>query len=83
MPQYSQKALHLTNVNRHDRLYVPANEAHIESQVFAPPPIDRHAETPAAITKIGRGWFVFSGNVDPEEGTDQVVLRMLGLLMAE
>ncbi|KAH8589778.1 hypothetical protein B0O99DRAFT_636194 [Bisporella sp. PMI_857] len=76
---YSQKAVFLANVNSNAAWYLPTEGSVIESRVFYPEPVAT-SETPAAYTEVGNGWLGYVGDVNAEEGTDAVVLGMLGLL---
>ena len=79
LPTYSQKSLNLSAVQKPHRVYLPVEDARIESHVFAPDPISSHAETPVAFGKVGEGWVGWTGDVNAEEPTTAVVLRMFGL----
>ncbi|RVX73702.1 hypothetical protein B0A52_02592 [Exophiala mesophila] len=76
---YSQKAVFLAGVDSSAAWYLPTESSVVESLVFASEPITRTSETPIAFTKVGNGWLGFVGDVNGEEGTDAVVLGMLGL----
>ena len=77
---YSQKAVHLKGVSRESAWYLPAEDSTIESRVFGPSPIENKSETPVAFEKAGNGWLGYTGDVNSEEGTTEVVLSMLKLL---
>ncbi|KXS98106.1 hypothetical protein AC579_9001 [Pseudocercospora musae] len=76
---YSQKALHLQNVDRSDAVYLPSNTSHIESSVFPLSPIEDLSQTPAAFAACGRGKVGFLGDLNAEDATHNVVLAMCGL----
>jgi hypothetical protein len=77
---YSQKALNLKNVDASDCWYLPSADSRIESHVFAPAPIENSNETPVAFRKIEQGWVGYTGDVNSEQTTTSVVLRMFGLV---
>jgi hypothetical protein len=79
-PSYSQKTLNLKNVKAVNCWYLPTGDSHIESRVFPPTPIDSLAETPVAFRQVGEGWIGYTGDVNAEEGTTRVVLRMFNLI---
>lgn len=76
---YSQKALHLANVNFDDAVYLPTNDSVVESMVFQPRPVNDQTETPAAFTKVGEGKIGYVGDVNNEDGTTPLILGMCGL----
>jgi hypothetical protein len=75
---YSMKTLHINNARPHEKIFVPVRNARTQSLVFAPTPVD---PTQAAVTgaKIGNGYVVYCGDVNPEEGSDKVILALCGL----
>ncbi|KAN0119334.1 hypothetical protein V8E51_001542 [Hyaloscypha variabilis] len=75
---YSMKVLHVKNARAEEKIYVPVPEAMTQSMVFPPAYVDR---TQAAIVgaKIGEGYFVYDGNVNPEEEQIKVFLALCGL----
>ncbi|RMZ85141.1 hypothetical protein DV738_g37, partial [Chaetothyriales sp. CBS 135597] len=75
---YSQKAVFLTNVNKNAAWYLPTEDSVVDSAVFAPNPVPTN-ETPIVFAKVGKGWLGYIGDVNAEEGSDAVVLAMLGL----
>ncbi|KAK3677814.1 hypothetical protein LTR78_002664 [Recurvomyces mirabilis] len=75
---YSQKALHLQNVERADAIYLPTASSHTESMVF-PDTVGDRRQTPAAFGPCLRGMLGYLGDVNEEKGTDKVVLAMCGL----
>ncbi|KAK0950160.1 hypothetical protein LTR91_025874 [Friedmanniomyces endolithicus] len=79
VPSYSQKALHLANVERGDVVYLPSAASRTRSMVFAPHAVDT-AQTPAVLGACGRGKVGYTGDVNHEEPTNLVVLAMCGLL---
>ena len=78
--RYSQKALHLQNVERGDAVYLPTASSYTQSAVFAPGPVGDRRQTPAEFGSCGEGWLGYLGDVNAEEATDGVVMAMLGLV---
>jgi hypothetical protein len=68
-PKYSQKALHLRNVERRDAVYLPS----------ASSPTADLTQTPAAFRDNHPGKIGYLGDVNMEEETHQVLLAMCGL----
>ncbi|PIL32504.1 hypothetical protein GSI_05207 [Ganoderma sinense ZZ0214-1] len=80
-PDYSMKAVVLKGVPRAAAVYLPGNDSHIESHVFAPTPI-RGAEaqmTPAAFARVGRGYLGYVGDVNGEQGSTRLTIEMCGV----
>ena len=77
-PRYSQKPVFLKGVNPNDALYLPSAESVIESRVFASSPVDKE-QTPVAWAKFEDGWIGYVGDVNGEEGSNEVILKMCGL----
>lgn len=75
---YSQKAVHLKNVEPTAALYLPSRDSMTESHVFPAAPVDRE-QTPVAFTAFDQGWVGYVGDVNTEEGSDEVILAMCGL----
>ncbi|KAJ9217056.1 hypothetical protein DTO166G4_1516 [Paecilomyces variotii] len=79
LPQsYSQKAVHLKNVDNAVALYLPGRDSVVESHVFPPGPVNRE-QTPVAFQNLGQGCVGYIGDVNGEEGSDQVILAMCGV----
>ena len=74
---YSMKVLHIMNARPHEKLFVPIEGAQTQSLVFEPTPVD---QTQAAVVgaKVGDGYVVYSGDVNPDEESDQVILSLCG-----
>jgi hypothetical protein len=77
LQSYSQKAVHLKNVDPAMAVYLPGNDSMSESLVFEPIHADRE-QTPVAFGKFGQGSIGYVGDVNTEEGSDQVILAMCG-----
>jgi len=79
-PRYSQKALHLQNVDPKDAIYLATASSLTQSMVFPAGPVGDRRQTPAAFGKCGAGKLGYLGDVNAESDTDAVVLAMCGLL---
>ncbi|KAK5998834.1 hypothetical protein PT974_01217 [Cladobotryum mycophilum] len=77
---YSQKALFLQGVERHESWYLPTTESVIESYAPLPGPVADLTETPVVFASFGDGHIGYIGDLSAEEGTDAAVLAMMGLL---
>lgn len=80
VPRYSQKALHLQNVDSKDAIYLPTASSVTQSAVFQAGPVGDRRQTPAALGKCGAGLIGYIGDVNAETETDRVVLAMCGLV---
>jgi hypothetical protein len=69
---YSQKALHVKNVQRGDAVYLPSDESR---------PVGDRTQAPAAFAPVGEGKVGYVGDVNNESGTTAVVLRMCGIVV--
>jgi hypothetical protein len=78
---YSQKAVHVKNVQHSDAVYLPSSESQTESAVFPPQPVGDRTQTPAAFARVGAGKVGYVGDVNNESDTTTVVLRMCGLVV--
>ena len=77
-PQYSQKAVFLKGVGSADALYLPSAESVTQSHVFPSGPVDKE-QTPVVWAKFEKGWIGYIGDVNAEEGSNEVILTMCGL----
>ncbi|KAF5386644.1 hypothetical protein D9615_002037 [Tricholomella constricta] len=77
---YSMKALHLGGISPTDAVYLPSDNARLQSRVFNAVPITDHSESPVVQRRIGDGHFGYIGDVNAEKDTTNVLLAMLGLL---
>lgn len=75
---YSLKAVFLKSVEPSAAVYLPTDESRTESHVFPPERVDTK-QTPVAFTRYGEGWLGYVGDVNTEEGSDEVILAMCGL----
>ena len=71
------KALHVKDALADQKIFVPEPEATTQSLVFPPAYVD---QTQAAIVgaKIGDGFLIYDGSVNPEEGSVKFVLSLCG-----
>lgn len=79
LKEYSMKANHLKNVPEGSRVYVPLEQSQTQSAVFPPSSVNQ-SQTPAAFHKYGEGWLGFIGDVNNEQGTQALLMAMLGKL---
>lgn len=79
LPEYSQKALFVKNVQQQDMWYQSTGDSVTESHVFAEEAAHKSDQTAVAFTKVGDGRFGYIGDVNSEEGSDAVVLAMCNL----
>ncbi|GAP85174.1 putative triacylglycerol lipase [Rosellinia necatrix] len=75
---YSSNILFLKNVLPSDSLYASPHGARSELIISGPVPVK--AETAVAFGKCGQGWLGYTGDVNNESETAEVVLAMMGLL---
>jgi hypothetical protein len=75
---YSNKAVFLKNVHPDMAWYVATDRSVVESLVFPPGPVDL-LETSVAFARLQNGWIGYVGDVNGEEETTAIVLKMLGL----
>lgn len=75
---YSMKVLHVKGARAHEKIFVPVPQATTQSMVFPPEYVDQ-AQAAIVGAKIGEGYLVYDGNVNPEEGQNRVVLTLCGL----
>ncbi|GKZ21579.1 hypothetical protein AbraIFM66951_005215 [Aspergillus brasiliensis] len=78
LPQpYSMKVLHIKDARSQEKLYVPIEGALTQSHVLPPTPVN---QTQAAVVgaKLGRGYLSYCGDVNAENGSDQLMLSLCG-----
>ncbi|KAL9591476.1 MAG: hypothetical protein Q9179_007684 [Wetmoreana sp. 5 TL-2023] len=75
--EYSMKAVHLKDSTVDSKIYVPLEQSRVESMVFAPRPVDQ-SQSPAVWAKCGEGWLGFIGDVNNEQGSQKLLMVMLG-----
>jgi len=79
---YSMKSVHVKGIQPQHAIYVPVDDAHLESRVFAPVKIADKTESPAVCARIEKGLLSFLGSVNAEADSTKTILAMLGLLDA-
>jgi hypothetical protein len=77
---YSQKALHVKNVQRGDAVYLPQAWSESASALFPPRSANGLTQAPAAFARVGTGKVGYVGDVNNENDTHTVVLRMCGFV---
>ncbi|KAF8874770.1 hypothetical protein CPB84DRAFT_1715571 [Gymnopilus junonius] len=78
---YSMKTVHVDNIKPEMAVYTTAENAHLQSLVFAPVPIQNAgSESPAVCARVGRGLLSFLGDVNAEVESTNTIMAMLGLL---
>jgi hypothetical protein len=75
---YSMKVLHVKNAKAQEKIFVPVPGGMTQSAVFPPAYVDQ-AQAAVVGAKIGEGYLVYDGNVNPEEGQVKVILALCGL----
>lgn len=81
-PSYSMKSVHMQGVNPQDRIYQSNENSYTQSMVFAPEEANKE-ESPAVLTRVGKGWLGWQGDVNAEIGTMYCILAMLGLPLTD
>ncbi|KAL1963223.1 hypothetical protein VTN77DRAFT_8548 [Rasamsonia byssochlamydoides] len=74
---YSQKAVFLKKVDPSAAVYLSTEDSRTESHVFYLEKVDV-GQTPVAFTRYGEGWLGYVGDVNTEEGSDEVILQCVG-----
>lgn len=77
---YSQKAVHLKNVDPDAAWYIATDDSVVESLVPIPGNRVELLHTPVIFAKFGNGWLGYLGDVNGEVGTSAVALGMFGLI---
>ncbi|PYH52888.1 uncharacterized protein BO96DRAFT_468885 [Aspergillus niger CBS 101883] len=74
---YSMKVLHIKDAGSQEKRYVPTEGALTQSHVFPPMRAD---ETQAAVVgaRLGRGYLYYCGDVNWEDGSNQLMLSLCG-----
>jgi hypothetical protein len=75
---YSIKVLYVKNAQPDKKIFVSVPNAMTQSNVFSSEYVD---QTQAAVvrTKVGNGYLVYIEDVNAEEGSDKIILSLLGL----
>ncbi|KAJ0161300.1 hypothetical protein CTA2_6456 [Colletotrichum tanaceti] len=79
--QYSQKALFLKGVHPTAVLYGPSETSVTESPVFPTEKVADLTQAAIAFAPVGNGRLGYVGDVNVEQGTDDAILAMCGLLV--
>jgi hypothetical protein len=72
------KVLHVKNARPDEKIFVPVANSITQSNVFPPEYVDQ-AEAAVAGAKVGNGYLVCVGDVNAEEGSDNIILSLCGL----
>jgi hypothetical protein len=75
---YSMKVLHIKNARPHEKIFVPVANAMTQSHVFPPEYVDQ-AQGAVVGAKVGNGYLVYVRDVNAEEGSNNIILSLLGL----
>ncbi|KAK1978027.1 hypothetical protein LZ30DRAFT_600051 [Colletotrichum cereale] len=78
--QYSQKALFLKGVHPNAIMYGPDATSFTGSLVFPPDRVGDIAQAAISFAQVGDGKIGYVGDVNVEEGTNDAILAMCGLL---
>jgi hypothetical protein len=74
---YSMKTIHLKEVPAEAKIYIATENSRTQSLVFPPSKVDT-AQCPAVLEKHGDGYMGFIGDVNNEDGTQALLMAMLG-----
>jgi hypothetical protein len=77
LPAYSQKASRVAPIETQHALYLATPDSVCESHVFRPTSVNQD-EAPIAWVQVGEGHLGYIGDVNAEEGSDDVVIAMCG-----
>lgn len=75
---YSMKVIHVKNARPEEKISVPVANAITQSNVFPPEYVDQ-AQAAVVGSKVGNGYLVYVGDVNAEEGSDNIILSLCGL----
>jgi hypothetical protein len=75
---YSMKTLHIKDARPHEKIFIPEPEATVQSHVFAPGYVDQ-SQAAVAGARVGKGYLAYCGDVNGEEGSDEVILALCGI----
>jgi hypothetical protein len=76
---YSMKALHVKDAQPHEKIFVPVANATTQSHVFPPEYVDQ-SQAAVVGAKVGNGYLAYIGDVNSEEGSDNIILSLCGLV---
>ncbi|KAE8373873.1 hypothetical protein BDV26DRAFT_271050 [Aspergillus bertholletiae] len=74
---YSMKVLHVKNAKGQERLFVPIAGAVTQSHVFPPTHVDQD-QAAVVSARLGLGYLVYCGDVNGEDGSNQLILALCG-----
>ncbi|KAL4947455.1 hypothetical protein BDW69DRAFT_178373 [Aspergillus filifer] len=74
---FSMKVLHIQNARPQEKIFLPVEGAVMQSHVFAPVYVDQ-AQAAVAGARIGLGHLVYCGDVNGEDGSNQLLLALCG-----
>ncbi|KAJ5110601.1 hypothetical protein N7532_001136 [Penicillium argentinense] len=74
---YSMKVLHVKNAKPEEKIFVPIDGAVTQSLVF-PPMYVNQAQAGVVGAKLGRGHLIYCGDVNGEDGSNQLMLALCG-----
>lgn len=77
LPAYSMKALHVDKASSAAVIYGPDSASRTQSMVFPPSSVDQ-AQAPVVLERCGKGEVGYVGDVNPEDGTQELLLVMVG-----
>jgi hypothetical protein len=79
MPKpFSMKVLHVRGARPEEKIFVPTPEATPQSLVFPSGPVDQ-SEAAAVGAKVGKGYLAYVGDVNGEQGSNEIVLALCGV----
>jgi hypothetical protein len=74
---FSMKVLHIQNARPQEKIFLPVEGAMVQSRVFAPAYVDR-SQAAVVGARIGSGHLVYCGDVNGEDGSNQLLLALCG-----
>lgn len=75
---YSMKVLQVKDARPHEKIFLPVTNPETQSLGFSPKYVNR-AEAAVVGAKVGNGYLVYAGDVNPGEGSDKIILTLCGL----
>ncbi|RFU30491.1 hypothetical protein B7463_g5864, partial [Scytalidium lignicola] len=79
-PPYSMKALHLIGAKPEEKIFVPIPGDPSQPARYTAEYLDS-TEARVLAARIERGYIVYIGDMNPEEGSDKVIVAFCGLSM--
>ncbi|KAI2856767.1 hypothetical protein CBS76997_11456 [Aspergillus niger] len=74
---YSMKVLHVKNAKRQEKIFIPIEGAVTQSLVF-PPDYVNQTQAAVAGARLGWGYLIYCGDVNGEDGSNQLILALCG-----